>query len=126
MPDISTIPQLLVPPHPFHVLLILRYISLVLILVLVISPREGGGTVFLVLMAVVALIIVADIYAASIIERRFVLFMMRVLAVAVPMLLSGTGTDRASRQVMVMVALLGVPGVLVLLFVPGFDPALSV
>jgi hypothetical protein len=106
-----------------HVLTIIRYISLALILILVISPREGGGTIFLLLMAGVVLLIVTDIYAAAIIERRFMLFLVRVMAVALPMMMAGTGTDKSSRQLMVMVALLGLPGTLIMLFVPWFDPA---
>ena len=126
MPDVSITPELLAPPYPFHVLTIFRYISLALILVLVLSPREGGGTVFLILMAVAAMLIVADVYASTIIERRFYLFMIRVLAVAFPMMLAGTGTDKASRQLMVVIALLGIPSILILLFVPWFDPSLAV
>ena len=126
MPDISITPGLLAPPYPFHVLTIFRYISLALILVLVLSPREGGGVVFLILLAVAAMLIVADVYASAIIERRFFLFIVRVLVVAFPMMLAGTGSDKTSRQLMVIIALLGVPSILILLFVPWFDPSLGV
>ena len=94
MPDIGSIsPDILLPPHPLHFLTIIRYVSLLFILFMVISPREGGGTVFLIMLGAAALLIVADVYGADVIQRRFTVFLIRVFAVVIPMIRPCTSTS---------------------------------
>lgn len=122
---ISLSPEAFMPPHPLHFLTIIRYISIVLILFVVIAPREGGGTIFLILLGVTALLIVADVYGSSVITQRLAVFLIRVSAVVVPFILAGSGTDKSTRQIMVVVALLGLPSILIMLFLPYIDPSLA-
>ena len=124
MPDIGFAPGTFIPPYPLHFLTIIRYITLLFIIFIVISPREGGGTTFLLLLGVAALLNVADIYGSAVIERRFTIFLIRMMAIVVPILLAGIGTDKSTRQIAIVVATLGVPSATILLFAPFIDPSL--
>lgn len=124
MPDVGDVSLLLlVPPNPLHFLTIIHYLALLFILVVVISPAETGGTVFLILLGVTGLLIVADIYGAEVIRVGITLLLIRVGAVAIPIILAGTAEQPSSRQVMGFVALLGLPSVATFLFLCGLDPA---
>lgn len=126
MPDIGSIgTSTFVPPHPFHFLTIIRYLSILFILFIYISPRESGGLVFMLLLGVTALLMVADIYGAAVIQRRFTVFIIRVMAVVIPIILAGTGTEKTTRQTALFVAIMGMPSVGITLFAPFLDPALG-
>ena len=124
MPDISLSPEAFIPPYPLHFLTIIRYATLLFIIFIAISPREGGGTTFLLMLGGTALLIVADVYSGDVIASRFAIFMIRVLAVVIPVLMSGSASDKSTRQIAGLVALLGMPGIVIMLVVPTLDPSL--
>ena len=126
MPDIGSIGvSTFVPPHPFYFLTIIRYLSILFILFIYISPRESGGLIFMLLLGVTALLMVADIYGAAVIQRRFTVFIIRVMAVVIPIILAGTGTEKTTRQTALFVAIMGMPSVGITLFAPFLDPSLG-
>jgi len=126
MPDIGAIGAgSFVPPHPFHFLTIIRYVSILFVLFIYVSPRESGGLVFMLMLGATALLMVADIYGAEVIERRFTIFLIRVMAVVIPIILAGTGTEKTTRQTAILVALMGMPSVGITLFMPFLDPSLG-
>lgn len=124
MPNID--PQAFMPAYPLHFLSILRYITLLIVIVMVILPREGGGTAFLIMLGLSALFMVSDIYGSPIIENLFIIFFIRVLTIVLPALMAGTGSDKTSRQLMGITAFLGLPGIAIFLFACWLDfPAIA-
>jgi hypothetical protein len=118
-------PAVFVPPCTFYFMTILRYVSLFFVLVVVIRPTEGGGTPFLIMLGILALLIVGDVYGSEAIPNLFVIFLMRVMAVVIPAIMTGTGTDKTTRQFMGVVAFLGAPSIAIMLFTPFLDPAVG-
>jgi len=119
MPNVD--PQAFLPAYPLHFLSIIRYISLLIVIVLVILPREGGGTAFLIMLGLTALTIVSDVYGSPVIDNLFIIFFIRVLAVVIPSIMAGSGSDKTSRQLMGITAVLGLPSVAILLFLCWLD-----
>ena len=123
MPDIGAFDaSTILPTFPLHFLKIIRYVSLLIVIYLVITPNEGG-TIFLLLMGFSALLIVADVYGSQIFDVRFAVFAVRVLAVVVPVLMAGSGPDPNTRQTAGLIAGLGLPSIAIMLFFPDVDPS---
>ena len=123
MPDVGVSPDMFIPPYPLHFLTIIRYVSLLLLIAIALSPNEGGTT-FLIMTGLSAVLIVADVYSGAFIPNRFVVFLIRVLAVVVPILMAGTGPDKNTRGLAGMTGALGIPAIIVMLAVPWIDPAI--
>lgn len=113
-------PSLFVPPSPFHFLVIIHYVTLAFIIYMVISPHEGG-ILFMILMAVTALLVAVSIYSPTFVSQRFLLFGVRTLAIVIPLLMAGTAQNKDVRQTSLIVSGLSAPGVAIMLMLPFLD-----
>jgi hypothetical protein len=125
-----TLPELTVeafaPPYPLHWLQIVRYLVLLGTFIIMILPREQSSTTITMLLGALALVTVGDVYGNKYIRSAFTVYMLRIMMIVIPVLMAGTSPDEQGRAAGIFLAILSVPGLLIMLLVPWFDPLLEV
>jgi hypothetical protein len=99
----------LIPPYPLHWTTILHYLILLVTIFLLTASGDKTPTVFIFVLAVLALADGADLYAGLIHLAQIFIFLIRVILFGVPVVIAGMAPTEQSRSMGVLLAILGAP-----------------
>ncbi len=114
MPNIPL--EMLRPTEWLHWTSILHYVMLLVVLYMLISSGDKTPLLYIIVLAGLALCIGADLYADKIAMPQFVVFLIRVIMIAVPILMAGWSPTETARSSGIVAAILAAPGLALVFF----------
>lgn len=107
MPTIN--PADIIPAFPLHWTTIIHYIMLLGMLLILTFSGEEANLLFTLVLALLALLVGADLYAAELGLSRLWIFLIRVLMLGIPILVAGMAPRGGTRSIGIAMVLLATP-----------------
>jgi hypothetical protein len=99
----------IVPAYPLHWTTIIHYIMLLGMLVILTFSGDQANLLFTLVLALLALLVGADLYAAELGMGRLFIFLIRVLLLGIPILVAGMAPRGDMRTVGILLVVLAAP-----------------
>jgi hypothetical protein len=115
----------IIPAYPLHWTTIIHYIMLLGMLVILTFSGEEANLLFTLILALLALLVGADLYATELGLDRLFIFLIRVLLLGIPILIAGMAPRGNTRTIGIVLVVLAAPLLFFTFFTCALPPSIG-